>query len=275
MEWWHNPILLAVGCVAGFLNVMAGGGSLLTMPVMVFLGMPGPAANGTNRVAILVQSISATWGFLRQGFSDFRLSMSLAACALPGTVLGAFLGTQLGGVWFNRVLAGVMLAVMALMLSKGRKRKQDENCDPEGMEPTAAEEPAEVSEEPSNGPRPSRSRMIAAHLLMLLVGFYGGFIQAGVGFVVMAILHRVLRLDLIRVNMHKVFIIGAYTPVALGVFAVHGDVVLLAGLSLAVGNALGGWIGSVCAVRKGERLIRIVLNAALLVMVVKLLLTGE
>jgi uncharacterized membrane protein YfcA len=269
MEWWWCPVLLVVGCVAGFLNVLAGGGSLLTMPVMVFLGMPGQAANGTNRVAILVQSISATCGFLRQGFSDFRLSLSLAACALPGTIVGAFLGTQLGGVWFNRVLAGVMLAVMGLMLSKGRKRRGDDKIEPPGAEA------GDVAEEPDAMVRPSRRRLVAAHLLMVLVGFYGGIIQAGVGFVIMAVLHRVLRLDLVRVNMHKVFIIGVYTPVALGVFACHGDVIWAAGLSLAVGNAIGGWIGSVFAVKKGERLIRIVLNVTLLVMVVKLLLTGE
>ncbi len=270
MELWQALILLAVGGVAGFLNVMAGGGSLLTMPVMVFMGMPGSAANGTNRVAILVQSISATVAFFRQGFSDFRLSLSLTACALPGVALGAFFGTQLDGVWFNRVLAGVMLGVMALMLAGAKSEDQEGSGEPNA--PEAADRPGDP--QPTAAPT-SRPRVVAAHLLMVLAGFYGGFIQAGVGFIIMAILHRVLGLDLVRVNMHKVFIIGAYTLVALSVFAAGGDVVWAAGAALAVGNAVGGWIGSVCAVRKGQRLIRVVLNATLLVMVVKLLLMGD
>ena len=76
MDVWVGPLLFAAGCIAGFMNVMAGGGSLLTMPIMVLLGLPGPVANGTNRVAILIQNVSATTGFLKKGLSDFRLSLT-------------------------------------------------------------------------------------------------------------------------------------------------------------------------------------------------------
>ena len=88
-DLWQAGLLVAVGAAAGFLNVMAGGGSLLTVPVMVFMGLPGPVANGTNRIAILAQNITAIATFARRGFGDFRLSMTLAACALPGAVVGA------------------------------------------------------------------------------------------------------------------------------------------------------------------------------------------
>ena len=84
LELWHWLLLAAVGVVGGFLNVMAGGGALLVMPVLVLMGLPGPAANGTTRVAILAQNISATTGFRRHGFSDIRLSLTFAACAVPG-----------------------------------------------------------------------------------------------------------------------------------------------------------------------------------------------
>jgi hypothetical protein len=116
----------------------------------------------------------------------------------------------------------------------------------------------------------SRRRVIAAHVLMVVAGFYGGFIQAGVGFILMAILHRVLGLDLVRVNMHKVFIVGVYTLVALAIFAYRGNVVWFAGLFLAVGNSVGAWVATHFAVKKGERIIRIVLYVALIAMVVKL-----
>ena len=188
MDLWQLILLALIGYLTGFINVMAGGGSLLTMPVMVLMGMPGPVANGTNRVAILAQNITAVTGFFRQGFSDFKLSLSLSLCALPGALIGAYFGTKLQGLWFNRVLAGVMITVMVLMSVKKHN-------------------PVSVT---TTGP-PEQKRLIAAHILMAVAGFYGGFIQAGVGFILMAILHRVLGLDLVRVNMHKVFIIGTYT----------------------------------------------------------------
>jgi len=249
MDLWQLILLALIGCLTGFINVMAGGGSLLTMPVMVLMGMPGPVANGTNRVAILAQNITAVTGFFRQGFSDFKLSLSLSLCALPGALIGAYFGTKLQGLWFNRVLAGVMIIVMVLMSVKKNR--------PGGATTTGPLE---------------RKRLIAAHILMAVAGFYGGFIQAGVGFILMAILHRVLGLDLVRVNMHKVFIVGVYTIFALAVFAVRGNVAWIPGISLAAGNAAGGWIGSHIAVKKGERLIRIIFNTALMILAIKLLL---
>ncbi len=246
MDWRHGAILVAVGAVAGFINVLAGGGSLLTMPAMVFMGMSGPVANGTNRVAILAQNLTSTATFVRQGYAEWRLSLSLTLCALPGTVLGAILGTRLRGAWFNRVLAAVMIAVLILM-----SRRPSTSA--------ATDAP------------PSRQRVYLAHGLMLVAGFYGGFIQAGVGFLMMAILQQVLGLDLVRVNMHKVFIVGVYTLVALGIFALQGHVRWLPGLMLAVGNALGGYAATRVAIRKGDRFIKGVLTVVLVVMAVKLL----
>ena len=247
MDWARGGLLIAVGAVAGFLNVLAGGGSLLTMPAMVFMGMSGPVANGTNRVAILAQNLTSTATFVRQGYAEWKLSLSLTLCALPGTVLGAILGTRLRGVWFDRVLAAVMIGVLILMSRRS----------------------PEVSEA---RPAPSRRRTLLAHGLMLVAGFYGGFIQAGVGFLMMAILHNVLGLDLVRVNMHKVFIVGSYTLVALAIFAFQGQVRWRPGLRLALGNAAGGYTATRVAIRKGDRFIRIVLTVALVVMAAKLLL---
>ena len=113
MELWQLALLTAVGTAAGAINVMAGGGSLLSVPVMLFLGLPGPVANGTNRISIIAQNIVAVRTFFRRGFSDFRLSLTLAAAAAPGAVLGALVGVRLEGEWFDRILAVIMLAVLA------------------------------------------------------------------------------------------------------------------------------------------------------------------
>ena len=74
MEYWQILLLLVVGIFAGWLNVLAGGGSLLTVPVMIFMDIPAPVANGTNRIAILAQNFTAVVTFFRKGFSDFKLS---------------------------------------------------------------------------------------------------------------------------------------------------------------------------------------------------------
>jgi uncharacterized membrane protein YfcA len=244
---WQAAVLLAVGVVAGFLNVMAGGGSLLSVPVLVFLGLPGPVANGTNRIAILAQNLSAAVAFFRKGFSDFRLSLTLAACAVPGALAGALVGTRLDGVWFNRVLALVMIGVMLVMhFDKGSAGASVDH-------------------------KPTRSQLVRGHLLMVAAGFWGGFIQIGVGFILMPILNRAMGLDLVRTNMHKVFIIAVYTVVALAVFANQVEILWLVGLTLAVGNSIGGYIGAHTSVTRGESLIRRILNLVLIAFIIKLL----
>ncbi len=245
---WQAALLTAVGVVAGFLNVMAGGGSLLTVPVMVFMGIPGPVANGTNRIAILAQNLTAISTFFRRGFSDFRLSLSLAACALPGAIAGAFTGVHLEGEWFERLLALVMVGVMLVMhFDKGTR---DASADHQ----------------------PDRRQLINGHLLMIAAGFWGGFIQIGVGFILMPILNRVMGLDLVRTNMHKVFIVAVYTTAALLVFASQVEMLWLVGAALALGNSIGGYLGAHFTVTRGEKLIRTVLNIVLILFIIKLLL---
>jgi len=247
LELWQVALLIAVGIAGGFVNVVAGGGSLLTVPVMVFLGLPGPVANGTNRIGILAQSIVSVATFARRGFRDYQLSLSLSACAIPGAVAGALLGVHLDGVWFNRAIALIMVGVMLVMhFDKG-----------------AAQRSADY--------QPTRRQLVHGHLLMLGAGFWGGFIQLGVGFILMPILNRVMGLDLVRTNMHKVFIVATYTVVALTIFASQLELLWLVGIALAAGNAIGGYMGAHFSISKGERMIRLVLNLVLVAFIIKLL----
>ncbi len=244
-EIWQFLLLAGVGVFSGFLNVIAGGGSLLALPVLIFMGLPGNVANGTNRVAIVAQNASAVTSFFRKGYSDLRTMLTLALCAVPGAGIGAYLGTQVSGELFNRILGGLMIVLLIVM-----SRKQP-----------AVEEAVE---------RPKK--LVLGHILMVAVGFYGGFIQAGVGFFLMAVLYRVVGFDLVRVNAYKVFIVGTYTLVALAIFATKGQVIWLAGATLAVGTTIGGWVGVHFTVKRGEGIIRFTLNAVLVVMAVRLLL---
>ncbi len=266
MDLWQNLLLAGVGVLAGILNVLAGGGSLILMPTMIFLGMPGATTNGTARVAILGQNVTAIAGFQQKGFSDFRLSFSLALCAIPGTFLGAFLGTKLSGAWFNRVLAVVMLGVLITMIFGERKKKNPELTS-ENKVKSLDQNDLEAKDSSDE-----KRRLTTGHFLMVLVGFYGGFIQAGVGFIIIAIIHNVMKLDLLRTNMHKVFIVAIYTVVAIGIFAWEGKIDWVTGLFLMVGMSLGGWIGSHLAVSKGDSFIRAVLYTAIICMSIRLLL---
>jgi len=248
MELWQLALLSLLGIGSGWVNVLAGGGSLLTVPMMVFLGIPGPVANGTNRISIIGQNIMAVWGFFSKGFSDFRLSSSLALMACVGAFFGAQVGVQLEGEWFNRVLAVTMIVILFIMIADRA---------------TIPSEQTDHIAKPKN--------LVMGHILMVGAGFWGGFIQIGVGFLLMPILYKVMGLDLVRVNMHKVFIALSFSFVALGVFASKTGIVWEAGLALAAGNALGGYLGARSAVANGAPLIRRVIIFAIIGMVIKLL----
>ncbi len=245
----HAGLLFAVGIAGGFLNVMAGGGSLLTVPAMLFLGLPGPVANGTNRIAILAQNIAAVTTFFKRGYSNFKLSLTLAAATLPGAIIGAMVGVRLDGEWFDRVVALIMIAVMITMLIP-KKKTEDKGVDPENL---------------------PMKRLVLGHLGMVLVGFWGGFIQLGVGFIIMPIMHRVMGLGLVHVNMHKVFVVLVYTVAALIVFAISVQIQWALGIALAAGMAIGGWLGARTTIGGGEKWIKIVLFVTLTAFIIRLL----
>lgn len=247
MEFWELALLAIAGFAAGWINVLAGGGSLFTVPVMVFLGLPGPVANGTNRIAIIAQNITAVGAFWRKGFSDFRLSATLALAASVGAFFGAMVGVKLDGEWFNRVLAAVMVAIIIIMALG-----EDKNAPPPDEKGKA-------------------KNLVLGHILMVGAGFWGGFIQIGVGFLMMPILYRVMGLDLVRVNMHKVFIALIFSIVSLAVFAAKVGIAWEAGVALAIGNAIGGWVGAHTTVAKGADFVKIAVYAAAAAMAVKLL----
>ena len=238
-------LLFGVGSIAGVLNVMAGGGSTITLPVLIFLGLEPTLANGTNRLGIIAQTLSAVVSFRQEKYHDFKLSLKLTAFALPGAIAGAIIATRISNELFKKILAYVLIGVTAsLLLRKANKNK-------------------------ALGQQGKPSLWI--YPVMLGIGFYGGFMQVGVGFLFMASLFYLMKLDLIRVNMHKVFIIFVYTIPAFLIFVFTGKVEWKYGLILALGMGLGGWWAAKISVKKGEKFIRIVLIAAILLMALKLL----
>jgi len=109
-------ILFSVGLIAGFINVTAGGGSTLTLPVLIFLGLESSLANGTNRVAILLQNISAVYSFKQEKYHQFNTSIKFAILTLPGAALGALLAVNLDDVVFQKILGIIMIGIIISML---------------------------------------------------------------------------------------------------------------------------------------------------------------
>ncbi len=224
---------------------MAGGGSLITLPVLLFLGFPAPLANGTNRIAIFVQNVVAVTSFKHQRISDFRTGGRLALAALPGAVIGARLAIEISDTAFRAILGVVLvLAVIGLIVR-----------------------PPRTNNDPGSTPALTWFR----YLLFFGVGFYGGFIQAGVGFLFLIVLHHVLRVDLVRVSMYKVFIVAVYTIPTLLVFVLSNNVDWLVGLTMAGGSAVGAFVATHISVRGGERSIRVVVAVVVVLMAVRLL----
>jgi len=242
MDILHLILLFGVGAVAGFINVNAGGGSSLTLPTLIFLGLDATVANGTNRIGLILQNVFAVTSFRKNRIYKFKTSLFLAVFTLPGAIIGAILATQVSNTLFQRILGGVLiLTVISMIFSRSYNNDAPENL---------------------------RSWLIYPALFG--IGFYGGFIQVGVGFLFMAAIYHLLRVNLVFVNMHKVFIILIYTIPALAVFSLTGNVNWQFGLVLAGGNALGGWWGARAAVKGGEKLIRIILAIAITIMAGKL-----
>jgi uncharacterized membrane protein YfcA len=100
---------------------------------------------------------------------------------------------------------------------------------------------------------------------------YGGFIQIGVGFIIMPVLQRVIGMDMVRVNMHKVFVVGVYMIATLAIYASRVEILWMVGVALAMGTSLGGWIGARISISRGEETIKMVLNVVLVVFIIKLL----
>lgn len=238
-------LLFFVGIGAGFINVLAGGGSSITLPILIFLGLSAPVANGTNRIAILIQNISAVSSFKRENFEDFGVSLKLALFTLPGAIIGAILAVKIDDLLFQKIL-GVVLIFVAVSMIIPKKKIVDENLR-------------------------NTKHSFAIYASMILVGFYGGFIQAGVGFILMFSLNKLMKLNLIYVNMHKVFIVLIYTIPALFIFILTGNVNWKFGLVLAAGNAFGAWWAVKLAVKKGDTIVKIVLFAVIVFMALKLL----
>jgi hypothetical protein len=246
--------LFLVGVVAGTLNVIAGGGSMLALPVLIFMGLPPTVANGTNRIAILVQNVGASWSFHRRGLVEWRWLRPFVGPAVLGALVGSVAAVRIGDLAFQRILAVIMVVVAAWTLWRPGQ----------GV--------GSVSNEGGVAP-PKGARRRLVWLGFFVGGLWGGFIQAGVGFFVLALVAAAGQ-DLVRGNAVKVSMVALFSPIVLAIFIWSDKVDWSIGIALALGNLLGGLLGVHLQVLKGQRWVRGVVTAVIVVFAIRLLMGG-
>ncbi len=233
-EWLWYLLLIPAGFVAGVINTIAGGGSFLTLPaLMIFCGLDAKLANGTNRVAILLSSASASATFYKHGHLDKKLAVRLAVPTLLGAPIGALLAVFLPTQTFRPIFGGIFLAMAVLLLVDPKRLTDKSRITPR----------AEAYVTP----------------IFFAIGIYVGFIQAGMGLLLLMGMSLIRSGDLVGANAIKNLIGFVVTLVAMLVFIVYGLVDWPPALLMALGNVLGGVVGAKLAIKKGNRLVIVLL----------------
>lgn len=249
MDFWQILLVIGVGFVAGIINVMAGGGSLLTMPLLIFLGLDSTMANGTNRIAILFQNATAIGGFRSKKQYAGKFGLVLGVAALLGAIIGSKIALEIPDGLFNKILAVVMILVVVMtVVNPSLKLKDGENL----------------------VHRLGMKYKVMAVVALFLTGIYGGFIQAGTGLFIMAALSFINRYSLLEANVAKATIMFVYTLSAIVIFALDGQINLLYGLSLAVSMSIGAWWASRWSTGSGQKYIKWFMIIAVTAMAISL-----
>ncbi len=247
MEWYFvYPLIILAGFLAGVINSISGSGSLITLPVLMAFGLPATVANGTNRIGILLQTLSGTASFKRDKVLDLQSSLFLLIPAIGGGIAGAVIAVDLNEEVMKKMIGGLLLFMFFIVLWKPSKWLKEHRTE-------------------------SGLPVWVQACLFFLIGVYGGFIQAGVGFFLLGGLVLGSGYELVKANALKVFITLAFTLFALPVFILNDQVNWLYGFLLAAGSMAGGWVGAKAAVRKGAGFIRIILLVTIVIASLKLL----
>ncbi len=251
MEYLDFVWLLLAGLVSGFINVVAGGGSLITLPVLVFIGLPTYQANATNRLGIIIQGITSVAGFRSKGVSAWPFDLYLGITASLGAIVGARVSIDIPDDIFNRIIALIMILVVITII---------------------------VQRKPNYEIRPERMTLpykIAAHVAFFFIGIYGGFIQAGSGYLIIAALTMINRFSLTKTNSAKMMIALVYTLSAIGVFILNDAIHWIYAIVLSVGNGIGAWFSARWSVAIGDVWIKRIMVIMVIALAIKLWFFGR
>lgn len=250
LNFYTGSLLAVAGFSAGFINIIAGGGAMITVPLMIIFGIPADVANGSNRLAVITQSLVAVQRFNQKDvFKGIDVIALLSPCVL-GTLSGALLISYLPEQMIKMVLLGTMIVIASAIMFFPESVFADED-----------EEPFHIKEKPMG------------FLWMFLAGFYGGAIQAGVGFLLIAILGGVLRYDLIRGNALKMACTLLFGCLSLLIFVMRGQVWWGPAIILAVSSVAGVLVSVNFAFKVEKKVLQRILLAMVVLACLSALIT--
>ena len=240
-------VLIVSGILVGFINTLAGGGTIITISLLIFLGLPATVANGTNRIAVLLQTFVAVVTFRKKRILDVKKGVLLCFPTVIGSIVGSMTATHLDASVLEKIIAGAMFLMLFFVVYKPEKwLKSQEHLVEQKLQ-------------------------WYHYLAYLIIGFYGGFIHIGIGFFMIAALVFMSGYDLLKANAIKNLLVLAYAPFSLAIFVYYGQVNWAYGLILSIGNVIGAFFASRYAVSLGTNFIRYVIIVVILITVLQLL----
>ncbi len=225
MEIWQYIIAIIGGFLAGAINTLAGNGSTITLTILTeIMGLPGNLANGTNRIGIFTQSAASTWVFWRGGKLDWRRSWAFVVFSSIGAIVGALVAVFISSDRFETIFQYLMVFMLFVLLFKPERWLRNTDVD-----------------------RPLSLWAIIP--LCLALGFYGGFIQMGMGIFFLAVMVLAARYSLTESNAVKSAMVAIYTFLAILIFQWQGFIDWKIGFIMAIGQTLGGYLTALYAAR--------------------------
>ena len=242
MTWVEILVLIIAGLMVGFINTLAGGGSVISLSVLMLMGLPAPVANGTNRIAIGIQTLTATATFRKKKVLDLKKGSLLGIPAVIGSIIGAWIAIDINEATFEKAMAVIMLVMMVFIIYNPKKLLQ--------------------------GRQDLIDKKVTPFqwILFFFLGIYGGFIHVGIGYLLLASLVLNAGYDLVRANAVKVLIVLMYIPFSFLVFLYYGEVNWIYGLVMTIGNVVGAYIASHLAVEKGINFVKWVIVIVIIIM---------
>lgn len=241
---FNIAVLVLVGILTGFINVFAGGGSLISFPLLILLGLPVPVANGTNKFGLIFGGVSGAGNFLKRGELDLKEIIPIIPVSLIGVFLGSKLSIDIDENIYTTILSAIMVLVLAVILVK----------------------PQRFLNERVAGT--NKKVLIAC---FALIGFYAGFVQIGMGYLVIISLSLSTNFNMLKITALKVFVAGfIFVTSSALIFIYYGMVNFQYGIALGVGNSLGAYFASNLAIKNGDKIFKPILIASVLGMSIKL-----
>ncbi|MFO8234153.1 MAG: sulfite exporter TauE/SafE family protein [Bacteroidales bacterium] len=234
-SWEIVSILIVAGFLVGFINTIAGSGTVITYSLFMMLGMPANVANGTIRLGVVMQTLVAGFNFKKHKFLDLKKGFKLGTPVVIGSILGAQIAANINETIFEKILAIVLLIMLVLIFYDPKRWLKDQIH--------------LIHKKPD----------LIQVMIFFGIGLYGGFIHIGVGILLLSAIVLNAGYDLVKANAIKIMIVFLYSPFALGVFMINSQVDYQIGLISAIGNVIGGFVGSNMAMFRGNTFVRAVL----------------